>query len=450
MVFTLDCKKRPLMPCTEKRARLLLQRGRAVVHRRAPFTIRLKDRAIEHSTFQPLRLKLDPGARVTGVAVLREETPQRASVVVLGEIHHKPGIKETMDKRRALRRSRRSRKTRYRQPRFNNRTRKEGWLPPSLEARVGQTLVAVSKLRNVLPITAISTEHVKFDTQRLQNPEIFGIEYQHGTLQGYELREYLLEKWGRECAYCGAKHVPLQIEHIVPKSRGGTNRVSNLTVACHPCNAAKGNRTAAEFGHPQVQAQAQQPLKDAAMMNATRWTLYERLRQTGLPVECGTGARTKKQRVEHGWCKTHYYDACCVGASTPQTIVCRPQYVFLWSAIGRGTRKMCNTDAHGFPISYRRRQKSHRGFRNNDWVSAEVPRGKYAGCWIGRVAVRASGYFDIKDSRGQRICQGVSYRHMRVLQRGDGWQYEKAAIIEATGESSGSSPCLKAGASAAA
>jgi 5-methylcytosine-specific restriction endonuclease McrA len=67
--------------------------------------------------------------------------------------------------------------------------------------------------------------------------------------------------------------VPLQIEHIVPHSRGGTNRVSNLAIACESCNQRKGSRTAAEFGHPQVQAQARLPLKDAAA-NATRTALY--------------------------------------------------------------------------------------------------------------------------------------------------------------------------------
>lgn len=193
LVFVLDRHKRPLMPCSEKRARLLLERGRAVIHRIEPFTIRLKDRTVTKSSFQPLRLKLDPGAKTTGAAVLREKSENEAVVIWLAEIHHKTGIKESIDKRRAVRRSRRSRKTRYRQPRFDNRRRPEGWLPPSLQARVNQTINAVKKLRSLLPLTAISVEHVKFDTQLLQNPEIKGVEYQRGELFGYEVKEYLLE-----------------------------------------------------------------------------------------------------------------------------------------------------------------------------------------------------------------------------------------------------------------
>lgn len=378
MVFVLDRRKRPLMPCAEKRARLLLKRGRAVVHRVFPFVIRLKDRKAEESELQPLRLKLDPGAKVTGFAVLREDRPDMAEAVLLGEIHHKPGIKDRVDDRRARRRSRRNRKTRYRKPRFDNRHPEKcvacgrnarrgsrycrpcekarnfvdngyrgGRLPVSLEARVDQTLSAVRKLTRWLPIAAISTEHVKFDTQLLQSPEISGVEYQHGELFGYEVKEYLLEKFGRRCAYCGAEGVPLEVEHVVPKNpkRGpkGTDRISNLVVACEACNKAKGNLQPGEWLEElqrsdreidriraanlrEVLKRLKEPLKDAAMMNATRWVLYRRLKGTGLPVECGTGARTKYNRLKMGLPKTHYFDACCVGASTPERIVIRQRY----------------------------------------------------------------------------------------------------------------------------
>ncbi|MDK2883324.1 MAG: hypothetical protein PWP58_1660 [Bacillota bacterium] len=375
MVFVLDRRKRPLMPCSEKRARLLLERGRAVVHRVFPFVIRLKDREAGESKLQFLRLKLDPGAKVTGFAVLREDGPEKAEAVLLGEIRHKPGIKDRMDKRRVQRRSRRNRKTRYRKPRFDNRHPEKcvacgrnarhgsrycrpceearnfvdnGYrdtrLPVSLEARVNQTLSAVRKLTRWLPIAAISTEHVKFDTQLLQNPGISGVEYQHGELFGYEVKEYLLEKFGRRCAYCGAESVPLEVEHVVPKNPKygpkGTDRISNLAVACEGCNKAKGNlqpeewleelrRSGREIDRvraanlQEVLKRLKEPLKDAAMMNATRWALYKRLKGMGLPVECGTGARTKYNRLRMGLPKTHYFDACCVGASTPERIVIR-------------------------------------------------------------------------------------------------------------------------------
>jgi hypothetical protein len=116
-----------------------------------------------------------------------------------------------------------------------------------------------------------------FDAQKMQQPEITGIAYQQGTLQGYEVKEYLLDKWERTCAYCGKTDVPLEVEHIVPKSRGGTNRVSNLTIACRTCNLKKGDKTAEEFGYPHLQQQAKQPLKAAACLNTIRWRIVEQL-----------------------------------------------------------------------------------------------------------------------------------------------------------------------------
>src|SRR5262249_16283712 len=156
-----------------------------------------------------------------------------------------------------------------------------------------------------------------FDTQLLQNAEISGVEYQQGELAGYEIREYLLEKWGRKCAYCKAANVPFQIEHIVPEARHGSKRVRNLTIACKPGTDARRKRTAQEFGHAEIQAQAKAALRDAAAVNATRWALFQRLKATGLPLETGTGGRTKWNRTQRDLPKTHWLDAACVGASTP-------------------------------------------------------------------------------------------------------------------------------------
>ena len=191
-VYVLDKNKQPLMPCSEKRARLLLARGRAAVHRRVPFVIRLKDRL--GGECQPLRLKLDPGSRFTGMALVREN--QQGSVVLnLLELAHRGGaIRDALRQRAAFRRRRRTTNLRYRAPRFLNRVKAKGWLAPSLRHRLETTLAWVSRLQRWAPITALSQELVRFDMQLMQNPDISGIEYQQGTLAGYEVREYLLGK----------------------------------------------------------------------------------------------------------------------------------------------------------------------------------------------------------------------------------------------------------------
>ncbi len=155
--------------------------------------------------------------------------------------------------------------------------------------------------------------------QAMENPEIEGAQYQQGTLAGYEVREYLLEKWDRTCAYCGAKDVPLQIEHIHPKSKNGSDRINNLTLACQCCNQKKAALPVEMFlaKKPEllkrILAQAKRPLKDAAAVNSTRWALVNTLKTTGLVVETGTGGQTKFNRSQFDIPKTHALDAAHPG-----------------------------------------------------------------------------------------------------------------------------------------
>jgi len=428
-VCVLDRDKKPLDPCHPARARQLLRSGRAAVFRRYPFTIILRDRTLEGSVVHPHRVKIDPGSKVTGLALVREDTNR---VVWAAEVEHRgEQIKRRLLERRALRRARRNRKTRYRKPRFDNRRRPDGWLPPSLRSRVENAVTWTKRLCRWAPVGAISMELVKFDTQKLQNPEISGIEYQRGELFGYEVREYLLEKWGRRCAYCGKTGIPLEIEHIIPKSRGGTDRVSNLTLACHKCNQEKGNRTAQEFGYPEVQSRARIPLKDAAAINATRWELYRRLAGFGIPIEAGTGGRTKYNRTRLGLPKARWIDAACVGASTPDRLIL-PRQVLRITAKGHGKRQRCGTDAHGFPVRHASRTKRFMGFQTGDLVRAVIPAGKFAGTHVGRIAIRYRPSFRLNgfDVHPKYIC---------LLQEADGYEYRK-------GKSGVSSPRLKTGA----
>jgi 5-methylcytosine-specific restriction endonuclease McrA len=425
MVFVVDQQQKPCRPVHPGRARHLLTRGRAAVYRRFPFTIMLKEGEPTEES-EPLRLKIDPGSQTTGLAVVNDATGQ---VVWAAEVTHRgQQVKARLDQRRACRRSRRQRHTRYRPPRFLNRRRRAGWLPPSLESRISNTLTWVDRLRRWCPVGALSLELVKFDTQLMQNAEISGVEYQQGTLAGYEIREYLLEKFGRKCAYCKATNVPLQVEHIVPKDRHGSNRVSNLTMACKPCNDAKGTRTAAEFGHPEIQAQAKQPLRDAAAVNATRWALYHRLVATGLPLETGTGGRTKWNRITRDLPKTHWLDAACVGESTPKRLKTAGVVPLLITAMGRHSRQMCRTNAFGFPDKAPKATSVVGGFRTGDLVRAVVPASSVkAGVYMGRIAVRVSGSCNVKTARG--TIEGIHVRYCQPLQRGDGYVYTKGAAL---------------------
>ena len=414
MVFVLSFDGQPLDPCHEARARKLLKTGRAAIWRTYPFTIRLKNRTRTEAVVHDHRLKLDPGSQTTGITIVQEGT---ARVVWAGELTHRgQQIRDALLRRRQLRHSRRRRKTRYRQARFLNRKRREGWLAPSLAHRVLTTDTWVRRLCRLCPISAISMELVRFDTQALQNPEIAGVDYQRGTLFGWEVWNYLLAKWGHRCAYCGATGVRLEQEHLIPGSRGGSDRITNLTVACRPCNERKGNQTTTEFGFPHLMAQARAPLKDAAAVNSVRWVLYQRLIATGLPVEIGTGGRTKWNRARLGWGKAHWRDAAMVGASTPDDLCIAVGSVLLIAATGHGRRQMCGTNSSGFPIRHRRRQKQWFGFRSGDLVRAVIPSGKHAGTHVGRIAVRSRPSFKLNGF-------DVHPKYLRLIQRADGYAY---------------------------
>jgi hypothetical protein len=254
------------------------------------------------------------------------------------------------------------------------------------------------------------------------------VEYQRGTLQGYEVREYLLEKWQRKCAYCGKENVPLQIDHIRPRGRHGTDRVSNLTLACEECNQAKGTQDIRIFLNQKpevlakILAQAKVPLKDAAAMNVTRWALYHRLGAFGLPVEVGSGGLTKFNRVARGLAKSHWGDAACVGKSTPANLSLRGVVPLLIAASGHGRRQMCLMDKYGFPRTKPKQKKMKHGFRTGDIVRAVIPaRLNNAGVHVGRVAVKAKGDFTITTKSGK--ITDVGKRYCRVLQRADGYGY---------------------------
>jgi 5-methylcytosine-specific restriction endonuclease McrA len=423
-VFVLDKNLNPLDPCHPARARELLQKRRARVFKRYPFTIILQDRTIEESVTHPHRIKIDPGSKTTGIAVVQEEIGRVTNALEIS--HRGQQIKDSLESRSSLRRGRRNRKTRYRKPRFLNRTRKPGWLPPSLESRIANIETWVRRIRKLCPVTAISQELVRFDLQQMQNPEISGLEYQRGELFGFEVKEYLLQKWGRKCAYCGIENVPFEIEHILAKSQGGSNRVSNLCLSCHSCNQAKGNKSVEEFlkKKPEVLkgvlAQAKTPLKDAAAVNATRWELYRRLQSTGLPVEVGSGGRTKFNRQTRGIEKHHWTDAVCVGASTPERLLLKAVKPLIVKAKGHGRRQRCGTDRYGFPIRHAPAQKFFMNFQTGDLVKADVLTGKYAGTYTGRIAIRFKPSFKLTTG-GKNF--DVHPKYLKTIHKADGYEY---------------------------
>ncbi len=418
MVFVISKRNKPLDPCHPAKARKLLKERKATIVKRYPFTIKLRYNIQPTKEINTYRLKIDYGSKYTGLAILKNDK----EVIFLGQVNHKTMIKKSMDNRRSHRRFRRN-KLRYRKPRFLNRSAstRKGRIPPTLQSRVDNIYSTVKKFMKICPLTHISYENVKFDTQKIRNFETSGKQYQQGTLLNYEVKEYLLEKFDRTCVYCGAKNVPLEVEHIIPKSRGGSNRLDNLCISCHTCNQKKGNQTAEEFGYPNIQQQVKKSLKDCAILNATRWKVYKKLVSTGLEVECGSGALTKMNRIKLGLKKSHCLDACCIGTSTPETMIFKVSNLLQITALGRGNRQLLNLDKYGFPRGQISRQKMYFGFQSGDMIKAIVPKGKYKGTYFGSVSCRKRGSFNINLLKGR--IQGINYKYCQIIQKFDGFKY---------------------------
>jgi 5-methylcytosine-specific restriction endonuclease McrA len=426
-VFVVDTNKQPLNTVHPGEARLLLTRGKAAVLKRYPFTIILSV-TIDDPIVAELRIKIDPGSKTTGIAIMNDATGE---VVFAAELNHRgQQIKSDLDDRRDVRRGRRNRHTRYRKARWQNRRRPKGWLPPSLQSWISNIITWIERFMRVCHITAVSMELVKFDMQLMENAEISGIDYQQGTLAGYEVREYLLEKWERKCSYCQKGHIHFQIEHIVPRAKLGTNRISNLCLACDKCNKAKGTKDIKDFLKKKpdllkkILTQAKAPLKDAAAVNATRWELFRRLETLGLPIECGSGGLTKYNRTTRELPKVHWLDAACVGKSTPEALLVTGVRPLAITAYGHGSRQMCLMNKYGFPRTDPKEKYPKHGFKTGDIVKAIVPQHlKRAGTHVGRMSAKASGSFTIATKLGTVPDVGKNY--CQKLQRADGYGYSQ-------------------------
>ena len=318
-VCVLDQNGKPLMPTTRLgKVYRLLKTQKAHIVSYEPFTIQLDYEPDTH-IIQPLTLGVDSGAIHSGYSVANEHREYYSAEVIARD-----DISKRLSDRRMYRQNRRSRKTQYRKPRFNNRkNKKKGWLPPSLEQKVAVQLNEIDHLHHYFPIETIIVEVAEFDIQKIKNPDISGIEYQQGTLQGYNIRNYLLEKHKRKCFYCGKTVSNFEVEHMIPKTRDGSNRIDNLTLSCHDCNQKKDTLTAEEFIRQTLPAKKaaiklkQLPnekrlFKYMAHMNATRWALYNAINEKYPNVKMTYGYITKYNRIKANLPKAHHVDAKCI------------------------------------------------------------------------------------------------------------------------------------------
>lgn len=302
MIYVKNKDGKAIMP-SERGGRIgyLLRHGKAHVVSRVPFVVQLDYDSTTYT--QDVNLGIDAGSKHIGVSASSEKKEMLAAQVEL-----RSDIVKLLSTRRELRRTRRNRKTRYREVRFDNRKKKDGWLAPSVEQKIESHLKVIRLVHKLLPITKTTIEVGQFDAQKIKNPDINGDEYQQGEQMGFwNVREYVLARDGHKCVHCKGKSKDpiLNVHHLESRKTGG-NSPSNLVTLCETCHKAYHR------GEFDLKIKRGTILRDAAVMNIMRLAVYERAKAEFGNVHLTYGYITKHTRIENGIAKTHAADAFCI------------------------------------------------------------------------------------------------------------------------------------------
>jgi len=394
MVYVLSKEGKPLMPTKRcGKVKRLLRSGMAKVVTRVPFTIQLNCDSTCYS--QPITLGVDAGSKVVGLSATTGKEELYAAEVML-----RTDVVELLAAKASYRRARRSRTTRYRKPRFNNRAKPKGWLTPSIRQKINTHEKAVALVHKILPITRIVVEVASFDIQKIKNPDIAGIEYQQGEQAGFwNVREYVLFRDGHTCQYCKGKSCDkiLDVHHIESRQIGG-NAPNNLITLCETCHDKH------HWGEIALKIKRGASFRDAAFMGIMRWAFYNKLQEAYPNVSLTYGYLTKMARIAQCLQKGHCIDAFCIAGN--MGAVMSPNW-FLQKAVRRHNRQIHKaTIAKGGKRQLNQAPKVVRGFKLFDKV---LYRGRE--CFVfGR---RSSGYFDLRQLDGTKIHASANCKELR-------------------------------------
>ena len=394
------------MPATPRKARMLLKQNKAKVIKRTPFTIQLLYASGE--TKQDISLGVDAGSKMVGLSATTEKEELFSSEVKL-----RNDIVDLLSTRRQNRRTRRNR-LRYRQPRFNNRRKDEGWLAPSIKHKIQTHLRVISDVYKILPISKLVVETASFDIQKINNHNIQGEEYQQGEQLGFwNVREYVLWRDNHTCQHCKGKSKDkiLNVHHLESRKTGGDSP-SNLTTLCKTCHDRYHK------GQIKLSIKRSKSFRDATFMGVMRWTLYNKLKEKYSNVSMTYGYITKNTRIQNNLPKEHRIDALCISGN-PRVrlsdcwyyqvkVRCHNRQIHKANVLKGGKKKL--------------NQASYlvKGFRLFDKVKYDDKE-----CFIfGR---RSSGYFDIRLLDGTKIHNSVSYSKLKLLET------KKSLLIERMG-----------------
>lgn len=399
MVYVLSKEGNPIMPTKRHgKVRHLLKQGRAKVVKRTPFTIQL---LYETSNYvQSVSLGVDAGTKHIGLSATTEK-----EVLFEAEASLRTDIVNLLSTRRANRRNRRNRKTRYRKPRFDNRKRKKGWLPPSIQSKVDMHIKVVNLVASILPVEDITVEVAQFDIQKIKNPDIQGVGYQKGEQLGFwNVREYVFFRDKHTCQYCKgrSKDKILNIHHIRSRKTYG-DRPNNLITLCETCHKKIHSK-----GLESSLAPKDKGFLNESQMTIMRWFIFNKIKDVFPDAKLTYGYITKNTRITYNLKKSHMLDARCISGN-PLTIPI--EEMFFIKQVRKNNRQLHK--ANTLKGSIRKKNKAPylvKGFRLFDKVLFDGQE-----CFIfGR---RATGYFDLRLLDGVKVHASANYKKLVLLEK---------------------------------
>lgn len=421
-VFVLNMRGEPLMPCSQRKARILLKEGKAIINKYNPFTIQLTYATGE--TKQDCHIGIDTGAKHIGIAVTSED-----KVLFKAEVELRQDVKSNLDNRRMYRRDRRNRKTRYRKPRFLNRKRSEKWLPPSLQNRINHTFRWIDELCKLVPNPKLHIEVGKFDSAKMINPDIQGIDYQQGQTYGfYDERYFVLARDNYTCQCCGkSKDKIFQMHHIIYRSNGGTNRVDNLITVCTDCHTYENHQKGGILYKWQEEHKKVKQYKEPPFMNTLRKMVFAKYPDAIIAY----GSETTPKRKDIGLEKNHYNDAIVI--SGIETIEENPNEWLLIRQFRKKKRSLHEATARKGrkePNRTQRRNSKNTPFSKGFWLNDKV---SVLG-QVGHITGFTSGSAYIKNANDEYITlpnksyKQVSVANLRLISHNNNWQYIRNAV----------------------
>lgn len=411
IVFVINKNGEVLMPCSNRKARLLLKEKKAKIVNYKPFTIQLLYGSTGYT--QETRLGVDTGSKHIGIAITSGN-----NVLTKGQIDLRQDVKKLLETRKVMRRGRRN-KLRYRKARFLNRKRPEGWLPPSIQSRINNTINWITKFYNLLPKCKLKIEVAKFDIQKIENPEIEGTGYQQGTMYQYRNKiAYLIARENCKCQHCKESYKKgdgWRLHHIWGKSKDRPEDWALVHESCHKEIHQKGLENT-------LRTKKSKSYKESTFMSIIRKRLFNLFPDSSFTY----GNITFQDRCDLGLDKTHYNDAIAISGiksikKTPDNVFFIKQFRKKKRSLHEATARKGGKTKNTTSKRNSKNTKYQSGVFLNDCVKVFNK--------IGFVSGFASGGCYVKDIFDKYMqISGKSYKQIKtslveVLSHNNNWQF---------------------------